>query len=92
MLELVSLGRHCVGMEGRHSADQPHVEVQPVLQMRRLKLQRQLSRAAQKLGLGSLGHLGYLTGRLGNRGRYWPGGGRGGSPLEGTASPEVGRT
>ena len=83
-------------MEGRHSVDQPHVEVQPaelrVLQLRRLKLQRQLSRAAQKLGLGSLGHLGYLTGRLGNRGRYWPGGGRGGSPLEGIALPGVGRT
>ena len=30
--------------------------------------------------------------RSGDRGRYWPGGGRGGSPLEGIASPGVGRT
>ena len=29
---------------------------------------------------------------LSNCGRYWPGGGRGGSPLEGIASPGVGRT
>ena len=30
--------------------------------------------------------------RSGDRGRNWPGGGRGGSPLEGIASPGVGRT
>ena len=39
---------HRVGMEGRHSVDQPHVEVRPaelrVPQLRRPKLQRQLSR------------------------------------------------
>ena len=30
--------------------------------------------------------------RSGDRERNWPGGGRGGSPLEGIASPGVGRT
>ena len=39
---------HRVGMEGWHSVDQPHVEVRPaelrVPQLRRPKLQRQLSR------------------------------------------------
>ena len=30
--------------------------------------------------------------RSGGRERNWPGGGRGGSPLEGIASPGVGRT
>ena len=29
---------------------------------------------------------------IGKRRRHWPGGGRGGIPLEGTASPGVGRT